>query len=84
MMSTLQIRNLPDDVYREIKKLSEREHRSLSSQALALLEQALDEHGNRQKKRRAIIEEIRASEENWPEKESLPDPGELLAEDRKR
>ncbi len=82
-MGALQIRNLSEPVYQRIKELSEQEHRSLSSQALVLLEQALSGKEAKNRKRRETIAELKQSEENWPE-EKLPGPEKLLAEDRRR
>jgi hypothetical protein len=40
-MATLLLRNLPDDLYQRLKQRALQNHRSLASEALALLENAL-------------------------------------------
>ena len=40
-MATLLLRNLPDDLYQRLKQRALQNHRSLGSEALALLENAL-------------------------------------------
>lgn len=81
-MPALQIRDLPDDLYDRIKRLSEREHRSLSSQALVLLEEALSRTEEPRERRLELVEAIERRHEAWSDE--LPAPEELIAEDRAR
>lgn len=39
-MKTITVRNIPDDLYLDIRRLAERNRRSLQQQALVLLERA--------------------------------------------
>lgn len=39
-MKTITVRNIPDDLYRDLRRLAERNRRSLQQQALVLLERA--------------------------------------------
>ena len=39
-MKTITVRNVPDDLYRDLRQLAERNRRSLQQQALVLLERA--------------------------------------------
>jgi plasmid stability protein len=80
-MPTLQIRNLEDDIYRRLKELAEREHRSLAQQAALTLKQALSEGDDGRHRRRAILERVRR-ESPWPSE--LPEPAELISQDRRR
>ena len=41
-MATLNIKNLPDDLYRKLKARAKRERRSVSQEVTALLTEALD------------------------------------------
>lgn len=81
-MPALQIRDLPDDLYERLKRLSEQEHRSLSAQATILLKQVLSEEDSSDERRREVVEQIDRQREDWTE--SIPDPAELVAEDRER
>ncbi|MBI2299511.1 MAG: hypothetical protein HYU66_11315 [Armatimonadetes bacterium] len=59
-MASLQIRNLPDDVYEALKRLAEQERRSLSQQAVVTLQEglAVSPEANRSR-RRAVLERFR-------------------------
>lgn len=81
-MPALQIRDLPDDLYERLKRLSEQEHRSLSGQATVLLEEALSNENQDRDRRSEIIEAIDKHREEWSG--SLPEPADLVAEDRER
>ncbi len=39
-MKTITVRNVPDDLYADLRRLAARNHRSLQGQALVLLERA--------------------------------------------
>ncbi len=41
-MATLNIKNLPDDLYRKLKARAKRERRSVAQEVTALLTEALD------------------------------------------
>lgn len=57
-MPALQIRDLPDDLYERLKRLSEQEHRSLSGQATVLLKEALSDETENRDRRDHVIEII--------------------------
>jgi plasmid stability protein len=80
-MPTLQIRDLPDDIYRRLAKAAERERRSLAQQAVVVLSQGLD-LAERQERRRRIFEE--ASKIDRSIMENMPNPVDLIREDRDR
>lgn len=42
-MATLNIKNLPDDLYRKLQARARREHRSVAQEVTRLLERALEE-----------------------------------------
>lgn len=81
-MPALQIRDLPDDLYERLKRLSEREHRSLSGQATVLLKEALSEGTENRDRRDDVLETIDRERDEWSE--TLPEPADLVAEDRQR
>jgi len=82
-MPALQIRDLPDDLYERLKRLSEREHRSLAGQATVLLERALSDENPERARREEAVDRIDDQREEW-NNEPLPEPADLVAEDRKR
>ncbi len=40
-MATLHVQNVPDDLYKRLQQLAASQHRSISTQVITLLEQAL-------------------------------------------
>jgi len=82
-MPSLQIRDLPEPIYRQLRQAAEREHRTLSQQATALLAQALDAHPGAVDRRRALIERL-AQRPLVADLESLVPPEQLVREDRER
>jgi plasmid stability protein len=47
-MPTLHVRNVPEDLHKELQRLAERKHRSLSAEVIARLEQALSAEESRE------------------------------------
>jgi len=82
-MPSLQVRELPEPVYRKLSELAHKEHRSISQQATIILARGLFNDENSQGKRKSIIEEIR-SQGNELRKYHLKDPVELIREERDR
>lgn len=81
-MPSLQIRNLPDDVYEALRLRADREHRSLAQQAVVELRK-MPEVGRRDR-RRAVLEKARERlEEEGPRFLPVP-PEDLVREDRDR
>lgn len=80
-MPSLQIRDLPDDVYQALAFRAEREHRSLAQQAIIELRR-IPEVAARERRRR-IIERIR---ETLPERRRVlePAPEVVIRDDRDR
>lgn len=79
-MPSLQIRNVPDDVYQALAFRAERAQRSLAQQALVELRGAA---GQLQSRRRSILEAIKRSLPS--ERPAIsPRPDELIREDRER
>lgn len=78
LMPTLQIRDLPDDVYQRVAAAAQAEHRSLSQQAVVELRRALglanaDRHT-------ALVQRLRSCDRRLPV--SAQSPEALLREDR--
>ncbi len=80
-MPSLQIRDLPDDLYQSLSFRARQEHRSLAQQAVAELRRspAL----TTAERRRSVIANIRATLEK-PEVPLTPSPEALVREDRER
>ena len=81
-MPSLQIRNLPDDVYQYLAFRAERAHRSLAQQAIVELRKTSIEEGGMRRKR--ILMEIKQSiEKSKPQSPSIR-PEDLICDDRER
>ena len=80
-MPSLQIRDLPDDLYQSLSFRARQEHRSLAQQAVVELRRipAL----TAAERRRAVIANIRATLAK-PEVPMTPSPEELVRKDRER
>jgi hypothetical protein len=79
-MPTLQIRDMPDDVYQGVANAARAEQRSLSQQAIVELRRALGLGSD--DRRAAVIARLRADKRRLPRK--APRPETLLREDRDR
>ena len=81
-MPSLQIRDVPMKVYKKLKELAESEKRSVSQQALLLLERGMVSADDRLARRRMVLDMIK---ESW---KTLPptklDPVKMIREDRDR
>ncbi|HEX2254381.1 MAG TPA: hypothetical protein VHQ65_14020 [Thermoanaerobaculia bacterium] len=82
MGRTLQIRNVPDDVYEALAYRAEREGRSLAQQALHDLRQTNDQQ--REDRRRQILDEILADYRAGRTRKLSTPVVELVREDRER
>lgn len=80
-MSSIQIRNMPEDVYRALALRAEQAQRSLAQQAL--FELKLETSAQAPTRRRHILEAIKRDLPSEPVT-ILPRPEELIREDRER
>lgn len=64
-MATLTIKNLPDDLYATLTRTAKKHRRSINSEAILQLEQAL---GVRVRNRQDVLEEIREFREEMARK----------------
>jgi hypothetical protein len=83
LMPTLQVRNVPENIYRRIVNLAELERRSIAQETLSLLESALNMDNNNKSHREKLIDCILHENEN-SYSVSVPDPVPLIREDRER
>jgi len=80
-MPLIQVREVPDHIYRMLSGQAAEERRSLSQQVIAVLARGLNAELDPKARRRRAIETIRASR---APKLKLRDPAKLIAEDRRR
>lgn len=81
-MPLIQVRDVPDHIYRLLAEQAERERRSLAQQVVAVLARGLQVEVDAKARRRALLESIHASAPASPRK--LTDPVKLIREDRRR
>lgn len=81
-MPSLQIRNLPDDVYQALAYRAERAHRSLAQQALFELRKATQ--SDRSRRREQTLEEILLSIDAHGIQSPTLRPEDLIRENRER
>ena len=80
-MATLHVRNVPDDLYRQLPEEAETDKRSLGAHVVVLLQKAV--HVLRhQRSQRELLEQLRSNRITLPE--GTPDSTTLLREDRSR
>ena len=82
-MPSLQVRELPDPIYKKLSELAHKEHRSIVQQAVVLLAKGLNVEGSREARRRQILDEIKAQSDEL-KKYSLKDPAKIIREERER
>jgi hypothetical protein len=80
-MPTLQVRDLPEDVYIRLSMLAEEENRSITQQTIVLLKESLGLHRNNKLRRKALIKSI--ADKNYPNSKKL-DIVKMIREDRDR
>ena len=81
-MAMIQVRDVPDHIYRRLAEQAEREHRSLAQQTLAVLSRGLGVEMDAKARRKKLLEAIAGMDHSQTEK--LRDPASLIREDRNR
>ena len=81
-MPLIQIRDVPDHIYRLLAEQAGRERRSLAQQAVAVLARGLNAEVDVKARRRALLEAIQSGTPAQFGK--LSDPARLIREDRRR
>ncbi len=82
-MPSLQVRELPEAIYRKLVSEAEKEHRSLAQQAVAVLARGLGVVEDARERRRRLLDQMRKSPIKIDGKKVL-NPVELIREDRNR
>jgi hypothetical protein len=81
-MPLIQVRDVPEHIYRLLAEQAGRERRSLAQQAIAVLARGLDVDVDAKARRRALLGTLRT---NPPVRTGkLSDPAKLIREDRRR
>jgi len=57
-MPSLQIRDLPEDIYAKLCLIAKAENRSLAQQTIVLLRESLGLHGNARLRRKMFLEKL--------------------------
>ena len=81
-MPLLQVRDIPEHLYRILAEQAERERRSLAQQAVTVLARGLDAELDVKARRQRVLRAIKESGQTKPAK--LKDPAKLIREDRRR
>jgi hypothetical protein len=81
-MPLLQVRDIPQELYDELSRVAEAEHRSIAQETIVLLKKALDFRQERQARRKLVLREI--GELGLGDASRFPDPAILIREDRDR
>ena len=78
----LQVRDMPEDLYKTLAEIAEQDNRSIAQETIYLLKKALNYKESRQSRRKRILTEIHSNP--IKDVEALPDPAALIREDRER
>ena len=80
-MPTLQVRDLPEDVYIKLNMVANEENRSIAQQTVMLLKESLGLHSNNKLRRKALLDKL--SKKKYPNTDNI-DVVELIRKDRER
>jgi hypothetical protein len=81
-MPILQVRDVPDHIYRALAEQAEQERRSLAQQVVAVLARGLNLQIDPKTRRNKVLDAVQTGDH--AAYGSLPDPVRLIREDRKR
>ena len=82
-MPILQVRNIPEPIYKKLVQQARIEHRSISQQAIVELAKAMNLSLSVKENRAQLIEKIHQLHQNLT-LSALSDPVELIRKDRER
>jgi len=82
-MPNLQVREVPLHIYGQLRERAAKERRSLAQETLVAIERGLSVTGNARERRRTILQRVR-ERPAIPDAAKLPDPVEVVREDRAR
>lgn len=81
-MPLLQVRDMPEDLYKTLAEIAEQDNRSIAQETIVLLKKALNYKESRQSRRKRILAEIQS--DPIKDVQTFPDPAALIREDRER
>jgi len=81
-MPTLQVRDVPEHIYRALAEQAERERRSLAQQTVAVLARGLNLETDAKARRKKVLDAVQSADH--AAYGALPDPVKMIREDRKR
>jgi hypothetical protein len=81
-MPAIQVRDVPDNIYRMLTEQAQKERRSLAQQVVAVLARGLEVPADAKARRRALIEGMRSKPVAGTG--HLSNPAKLLRQDRRR
>jgi plasmid stability protein len=82
-MPSIQVRDLPEQIYRKLQNNAKKDHRSLSQQAIVTLKKGLGIGDNPKERRRVLISQILSREFDF-NMDKLEDPVDIIRKDRER
>ena len=82
-MPSIQVRDLPEQIYNKIKNNAPKDHRSLSQQAIVTLKKGLGIDENHKERRRILVDQIMSRRVAF-DIAKLENPINLIREDRDR
>lgn len=82
-MPSIQVRDLPEQIYRKLQINAKKDHRSLSQQAIVTLKKGLGIDENHKERRRILVDQIMSRRVTF-DIAKLENPVNLIREDRDR
>jgi len=82
-MPSIQVRDLPEQIYNKLKNNAQKDHRSLSQQAIVTLKKGLGIDENHKERRRILVDQIMSRRVAF-DIAKLENPVNLIREDRDR
>jgi len=82
-MPSIQVRDLPEQIYNKIKNNAQKDHRSLSQQAIVTLKKGLGIDEDPKERRRILVDQIMSRRVAF-DIAKLENPINLIREDRDR
>jgi len=82
VMAAIQVRDVPEPVYRKLSELARKEHRSLAQQTLMVISRGLGLEVDAKTRRRNLLALL--GSEPPAGKKRVSDPAKLIREDRRR
>ena len=83
-MASLQVRELPENIYSLLKQRAEAEHRSIAQEAIVLLAKGLDASIAPKERRARLLQKIEEENELKSRTAAKLNPVELIHEDRRQ